>query len=241
MRTELCFSRATHLRFKSATAVYFVHRPALDAENFQLHEFSHDRRLIPLPSTGQQAVCPLEHDRRLGPLPPEREATRIFPRKRIPEGRSHSERRPSGSAPHGIGTADGSGASRSAFIPRIPLKRIDGPEPRSFSRAGRLARTARLSRSALEPRVPGAGIPVIGRSGAFLARPTFLQTGTTWRCGGLAPGLFVLDKNHAFGPSHLLDWLGRFNSRKRLLELRFWHAEMARPAPPRSGLGNGWC
>src|SRR5256885_5633802 len=75
-----------------------------------------------------------------------------------------------------------------AFIPRISLQRIDGSEPRRFSRPRRLARSARLSRSALEPRVPGAGIPVIGRPGALLARPAFLQTATAWRCGGLAPG-----------------------------------------------------
>src|SRR5437762_1409630 len=34
MRTELCFSRATQLRFEFATVVYFIHRPALDAEIF---------------------------------------------------------------------------------------------------------------------------------------------------------------------------------------------------------------
>ena len=52
---------------------------------------------------------------------------------------------------------------------------------------------------------------LLWRSGALLARPAFLQTGTAWRCGGLAPGLFVLDKNEASGAPHLLDWLGRFN------------------------------
>src|SRR6266480_196239 len=240
MRTELCFSRATQLRFEFATVVYFIHRPALDAEIFRRPEFWHDRRLIALPSPGRQPVCPLRKLRRLGPVPPERGAARIFPRKRILEGRSHSERRAGGSSAHGIGTTDGSGARRPAFIPRIPFQRIDGPEPRRFSRPGRLARSARLSRSALEPRVPSAGIPVVGRSGALLARPAFLQTGTAWRRGGLAPGLFLLDKNHAFGPSHLLDWLGRFNPGKRLLELHSRKPQMARLAQTCFDRGNGW-
>src|SRR6266513_4400733 len=208
MRTELCFSRATQLRFEFATVVYFIHRPALDAEVFRRPEFWHDRRLIALPSPGRQPVCPLRKLRRLGPLPPERGAARIFSRKRILEGRSHSERRAGGSSAHGIGTIDGSGARRQAFIPRIPFQRIDGPEPHSFSRPRSLARFARFSRSALEPRVPGACITVARRSSALLARPALLQTGAPWRRGGLAPGLFVLDENDAFGPPHLLDWLG---------------------------------
>jgi hypothetical protein len=33
------FSRATQLKFKSAAAVYFVHRPALGAELFRRPEF----------------------------------------------------------------------------------------------------------------------------------------------------------------------------------------------------------
>src|SRR6267143_1068165 len=239
MRTELCFSRATHLRFRFAAAAYFVHRPALDAGIGFRPEFWHDRRLIALPSPGRQPVCPLTKLCRLGAVPPERGAARIFPRKWIPEGRSHSERRAGGSSAHGIGTTDGSGARRPAFIPRIPFQRIDRSEPRRFSRPGRLARSARLSRSALEPRFFGAGMAVIGRSSALLARPAFLQTGAAWRCGGLAPGLFVLDKNHAFGPSHLLDWLGRFNPEKRLLELHSRKPQMARLAQTRSDRGNG--
>src|SRR5712692_338388 len=181
---------------------------------------AHDRRFIAIPSTGQLTVRPLNRSRRLGAVPPERGAARILPRKWLPEGRSHSERRAGGSSARRVGTPDGSSASRPAFIPRIPFQRIDGPQPRGFSRPGRLARSARFSRSALERRVSGASVAVIGRSGALLARPAFLQTSTAWRCGGLAPGLFVLDQNHAAGPSHLLDWLGRFHARKRLLELR---------------------
>src|SRR6266851_5452632 len=186
---------------------------------FRFQEFLHDRRLVPLPSSGQQAVRQLNHFRRLGPVPPERGADRIFPRKWLHQRNSHSDRQPSGSTAGRIGTTDGSGASWPTFIPRIPFQRIDGSEPRGFSRPGRLACSARLSRSALEPRVLGAGIPVIGGSGALLARPAFLQASATWRRGGLAPGLFVLDKNDTPGPSHLLDWLGRFHPRKRLLEL----------------------
>src|SRR6266568_61033 len=187
---------------------------------FRLPEFSHDRRLIPLPLSDQHAVRQPNHHRRLGPVPPERGADRIFPRKWLPQRNSHSDRQPSGSTAGRIGTTDGSGASGPAFIPRIPFQRIDESEPRGFSRPGRLACSARLSRSALEPRVLGAGIPVIGRSGALLARPAFLQASATWRRGGLASGLFVLDKNDTSGPSHLLDWLGRFNARERLFELR---------------------
>jgi hypothetical protein len=51
---------------------------------------------------------------------------------------------------------------------------------------------------------------LLGGPGSLLARPAVLQTGQTWRRGGLAPGLFVLDADHAPGPSHLLDWSRRF-------------------------------
>src|SRR5713226_3947642 len=183
---------------------------------------AHDRRFIAIPSTGRQAFSPLIRLRRVGTLLLERGAARVFPRKWLPEGRSHSDRRAGGSSARRVGTTDGSSASQPAFIPRIPFQRIDGSEPRGFSRPGRLARSARFSRSALEPRVSGASVAVVGRSGALLARPAFLQTGATRRRGGLAPRLFLLDKDHAIGASHLLDWLGRFNSRKRLLELRSW-------------------
>src|SRR5713226_1278001 len=181
---------------------------------------AHDRRFIAIPSTGRQAFSPLIRLRRVGTLLLERGAARVFPRKWLPEGRSHSDRRAGGSSARRVGTTDGSSASQPAFILRIPFQRIDGSEPGGFSCSGRLARSARFSRSALERRVSGASVAVIGRSGALLARPAFLQTSTTWRCGGLAPGLFVLDQNHAAGPSHMLDWLGRFHARKRLLELR---------------------
>jgi len=58
----------------------------------------------------------------------------------------------------------------------------------------------------------------------------FLQTGETRRDSGLAPGLLVLDKNDAVGPSNLLDWSRRFHARERLLELYPGEPQMARPA-----------
>src|SRR3989449_5911890 len=234
------FSCAAHLRCKLSSALYFIRRTVRDAEISPLTEYRHDRRLIAVPSPRRHAACPLLHLRRLGAVPPEQGAARVFPGEWVPEGRAHSERRAGGSSAHRLGTTDESGASRPAFIPRVPFQRINGSEPRGLSRPGRLARSARFSRSALEPRVSGASIPVIGRSGALLARPAFLQTSAAWRRGGLASGLFVLDKDHASGASHLLDWPGRFNPRKRLLELHSRKPQMARLAETRSDRGNGW-
>src|SRR2546425_13085160 len=183
------FSCAAHLRCKLSSDLYFIRRTVRDAEISPLTEYRHDRRLIAVPSPGRHAACPLNRARRLGAVPPEQGAARAFPGEWVPEGRAHSERRAGGSSAHRIGTTDESGASRPAFIPRVSFQRINGSEPRGLSRPGRLARSARFSRSALEPRVSGASVAVTGRTGALLARPALLQTVTAWRRNGQGPGL----------------------------------------------------
>src|SRR5437588_9324509 len=88
--------------------MYSVWKRLATQEFFFSLRFYHDRRLIPLPSPGQHALCALIRSQRLGAVPPERGTARIFPRKWLPEGRSHSERRASGSSAYGVGTTDGS-------------------------------------------------------------------------------------------------------------------------------------
>src|SRR5258707_6731667 len=47
-----------------------------------------------------------------------------------------------------------------------------------------------------ESRVSCARLAVTRRSGALLARPTFLQASAPRRCGGLASGLFLRSEEH---------------------------------------------
>src|SRR5258707_6664013 len=91
-----------------------------------------------------------------------------------------------------------------------------------------------------ESRLSCARLGVTRRSGALLARPTFMKASAPGRCGGLVSGLFLLHRNHAAGASHLLDWPRRFHARKRLFELHSRKPQMAGLAETRFNRRDGW-
>src|ERR1700761_518332 len=72
----------------------------------------------------------------------------------------------------------------------------------------------------MESGVSRGSIAIAGWDGAALARPALLQTGASRWCGGVAPGLFVLDADAADGALDMLDGARRQHARQRVLVLR---------------------
>ena len=86
------------------------------------------------------------------------------------------------------------------------------PDQILFHALGAWRINAGIARSVMEPGFCCRGGAVARWTSAFLARSDLLQARASRRRSDLAPGLFLLDQDHADGPHLMLDWAGRFDS-----------------------------